>query len=284
MTRTWTLLVLILAPLTLSGCASMLAEKFANNLSIAILNHDDPETVRLGVPAYMIMLDSIVLESPNSPSLLHASASLHSAYASLFSKTPAQAKTLAVKAKAQSRKALCRRVKAICKKEEAPLDEFKKTLIWVDEDEIEYLYTYGSAWASWIQINKSDWSAVAQIPRVKAIMERVVELDETYEWGRAHLFLGVIHSQLPPALGGKPEIGLVHFNKAIEISGGTDQIAKVELARSYARLVFDQELHDKMLEEVIAANAYVDKLTLSNVLAKQEARELLATSAEYFEE
>lgn len=262
----------------------MLAEKFANNLSIAILNQDDPETVRLGVPAYMIMLDSIVLESPDSPSLLHASASLHSAYASLFSKSEEQAKTLAVKAKEQSRKALCRKVKAICKKEDALLDEFKKTLAWVEKDEIEYLYTYGSAWAAWIQIHKGDWNAIAQVPRVQAIMERVVELDETYEWGRAHLYLGVIHSQLPPALGGKPEVGLAHFNKAIEISGGNDQIAKVELARNYARLVFDQELHDRLLKEVIAANAYVDKLTLSNVLAKQNARELLATSAEYFEE
>jgi len=262
----------------------MLAEKFANNLSTAILNRDDPETVRLGVPAYMIMLDSIVLESPDSPRLLYASASLHSAYASLFSKTPAQAKKLAIKAKEQARKALCRRAKAICKKENANLEEFVSALARLDGDEIKYLYTYGSTWATWIQINKNDWSAVAQIPRIKAIMERVVELDETYEWGRAHLFLGVINSQLPPALGGKPEIGLSHFNKAIEISGGQDLIAKVELARNYARLVFDQALHDQMLKEVINANAYVDQLTLSNVLAKQSARELLATSTEYFEE
>ncbi len=279
--RIWALLAITL---TLSGCANLLAEKFANNLSTAILNHDDPETIRLGVPAYMIMLDSFVLESPNSPSLLHASASLHSAYASLFSKTPEQAKTLAIKAKEQSRKAICRRVKSICKTETGSLTDFAASLHLIDKDDINYLYTYGSTWATWIQIHKSDWNAVAQIPRVKAIMERVVELDETYEWGRAHVFLGVIHSQLPPALGGKPEKGLAHFNKAIEMSGGADLIAKVELARNYARLVFDQELHDKMLKEVLAANAYVDKLTLSNVLAKQTARELLATSAEYFEE
>jgi len=36
-------------------------------------------------------------------------------------------------------------------------------------------------------------------------MERVVELDETYEHGSAHLYLGVMTTLLPPALGGKPE-------------------------------------------------------------------------------
>ncbi|HFE37821.1 MAG TPA: hypothetical protein ENK06_05305 [Gammaproteobacteria bacterium] len=275
---------LLALTLILCGCASTFTEKFSNNLSSAILNNDDPETVRLGVPAYMIMLDSILLDDPDDPALLQTSASLHNAYASLFSKNTTQAINLANKARRLARQALCEQISAFCEKRALSLAELKMLLKQVDKDDIKFLYTYGATLASWIKIYKSDWNTAAQVPQVQAIMERVVELDETYEWGRAHLFLGIIHSQLPAALGGKPEKGLTHFNKAIEISGGKDLIAKIELARNYARLVFEQALHDRVLNEVVAANAYVDNLTLSNILAKRAAQELLATSKDYFEE
>jgi hypothetical protein len=46
--------------------------------------------------------------------------------------------------------------------------------------------------------------------------------------------------------------------------------------------VFDQELHDGLLTEVLSAPADAPLYTLFNVLAKQEAQTLLATSKEYF--
>lgn len=279
--RIWIpLLLLILG----SGCTNMIAGRFADNLGNAILAQDDPETVRQGVPAYLIMLDSLVLDNPDDPAILQASASLHSAYAGLFAQNPQQAKRLASKARQQARKALCERVGTICVHNGGPLDEFQASLAKVGTSDIAYLYTYGAAWATWIQAHKGDWNAVADVPRLEAIMLRVVALDETYEWGRAHLYLGVINSQLPPTLGGQPEKGRAHFEKAIELSGGQDLIAKVELARNYARLVFDKSLHDQLLNEVLATETTISKLTLSNTLARESARELLATSAEYFEE
>jgi hypothetical protein len=86
----------------------------------------------------------------------------------------------------------------------------------------------------------------------------------------------------PPALGGQPEIARQHFERAIELSEGRDLSIKVEYARRYARLVFDQELHDRLLNEVLNAPAEAPGFTLFNVLAKQEAQNLLATSKEYF--
>jgi len=54
----------------------------------------------------------------------------------------------------------------------------------------------------------------------------------------------------------------------------------VKYARYYARLVFNQELHDRLLKEVLAADPQVHRLTLSNVMAQEEARKLKAD--EYF--
>jgi hypothetical protein len=56
----------------------------------------------------------------------------------------------------------------------------------------------------------------------------------------------------------------------------------VLFARHYARLVFDRELHDRLLGEVLDAEPRVPGLTLSNVLAREQARELLAGAEDYF--
>ena len=113
-------------------------------------------------------------------------------------------------------------------------------------------------------------------------MERVVELDETYEYGSAHLYLGVMTTLLPPTLGGKPEEGRAHFERAIVLSQGRDLMAKVEYARRYARLVFDRALHDRLLNEVLQAPVTAPGLTLRNTLAQRAARDLLKSADKYF--
>jgi hypothetical protein len=59
-------------------------------------------------------------------------------------------------------------------------------------------------------------------------------------------------------------------------------MAKTLYAQYYARLVFDQELHDRLLNEVIGAPPEAPKLTLTNVLAQERAKALLASGKDYF--
>jgi hypothetical protein len=138
------------------------------------------------------------------------------------------------------------------------------------------------SWLSNLDATSEDWSAVGELPWVEAVLARALVLDETYENGALHGYLGILNALRPPALGGKPDVAREHFERAIELSGGRDLSIKVEYARRYARLVFDQELHDRLLTEVLDAPAEEPRFTLFNVLAKQEAQTLLASSKEYF--
>jgi hypothetical protein len=113
-------------------------------------------------------------------------------------------------------------------------------------------------------------------------MAQVVALDERYDYGGGHLYLGVFETLLPPALGGRPEIGREHFERAVSISEGRQLLTKVLYAERYARLVFDRDLHDRLLEEVMAADPMVPGLTLMNVMAQQQAAQLLDSADEYF--
>jgi TRAP transporter TatT component family protein len=267
-----------------SGCASTVTKSFSHNISESILNQNDPETVREGAPAFLLLLDGFISQEPNNREQLRAAADLYSAYATVFVDDKERSKILIDKALNYARSAMCIKHPAICDETIKSHDEFTGNINQIDLVELPYLFSLGSAWASWVEVNANDWNAVADLPRIQAIMQRVITLDENYSSGRAHLYMAVLNSQLSPALGGKPEIGRMHFEKAIAISGGKDLIAKVEYARRYARLMFDRPLHDRLINEVLDADPVSKNLTLSNTIAQQQARLLQATSAKYFEE
>jgi hypothetical protein len=94
--------------------------------------------------------------------------------------------------------------------------------------------------------------------------------------------MGILKTLLPPALGGKPEEARAHFEKAIEMSDGKDLSAKVEYARGYAKLLYERELHDRLLTEVLDADPHWNGLTLMNVIAQQDAVALLEEADDYF--
>ncbi len=66
------------------------------------------------------------------------------------------------------------------------------------------------------------------------------------------------------------------------MSGGRDLGVKVDYARYYARTLYDRELHDRLLAEVLDANPEQPGLTLFNTLAQADAQELLADADDYF--
>jgi len=271
----------VVLTLMLSGCA---VTQLPDNLSRAMLNQDDPSVVAAGAPAYLLMLDALILTYPENERFLLAGAQLYGAYAGVFAQDEEQAAGMADKAMEYARRALCEYDDKACDLVDGPADDLLSGLkARYDESDIEIFYAYGAAWAGWIQANTSDWNAIAQVGKVKTLMQWVAGYDEGYDNATVQVYLGVLESQLPPSVGGKPEIGQAHFEKAIELTEGQHLMAKVLYAKQFARLMFEQELHDRLLQEVLDADPYAEGLTLVNRLAQRQAAALLAESADYFE-
>ena len=276
---------LLLCLLLSSGCASLISSataRMADNITLAILNQDDPQTVRDGAPAYLLMIDGMIEGDPESEAMLLAGAKLYGSYTSAFVDEPERAQRLARKSLDYARRALCLELPGVCAATTEKLDVFVASLDGAASGDLPVLYAYAVAWAGWVQANSGDWNAVADLARVTALFEHCLELDETWDNGGSHLYLGVIKSLLPPALGGKPEVARAHFERARELSRGENLMVDVLMARHYARLVFDQELHDRLLRGVLDARVDYPGLTLVNTLARTEAEQLLAESAEFF--
>ncbi|MFL2547460.1 MAG: TRAP transporter TatT component family protein [Candidatus Rariloculaceae bacterium] len=265
------------------GCVVSAVGGFAaDTLSAAILNQDDPAIVNAGLPAYLLIIDGLVIERPDNAELLAAGAQLFALYGSRFANDEAHGAILTAKSRRYGERALCLDYPPSCNWSGLEYDLFIAELEQIDDERVEFLYAYSVSWLSHLDATSSDWSAVGELPWVQAAMERVHELDETYDNGGVHVYLGILYAMRPPALGGELEIAKAHFERAIELSNGTDLSAKVEYARRYGRMMFEQELHDRLLTEVLEAPAEAPGRTLFNVLAKRDAEELLASSADYF--
>jgi len=272
----------ILAVSFLAGCVNV--GGLAGDLGESMARQSDPAVVRDGAPAYLIMADTLARDAPDDAATQLAAARLYSAYAGGFVDDTARKRVLTQKAWDYARRGLCLRMSAVCTALDGRFPAFRDALAeHVDErDEAQTLYRAASAWAGWIQARADDYAALADLPKVQAAFERVIAVAPGIDHGNAHTYLGVLLAQRPQALGGSPEEARTHFERAIELSDGRNLMAKVLYAKYYARLVFDRQLHDRLLHEVLDADPEAGDLTLSNELARQRARELLASADDYF--
>jgi hypothetical protein len=271
--------------LVLGGCSNIIrsqTNRLAGNLQSAIADQNDPETVRQGAPAYLLFVDGLIHDDPENVKLLLTGAKLYGTYAAAFVDDAPRARVLTARANEYGERALCSQNPNFCPALSLPYDDFVRATARLSSADVPALYGWAAALAGRIQAQGDDWNAIADLPKVEVAMRRVIELDERFDDGGAHLYLGVLNTLRPPALGGKPEVARRHFERAIELSGQRNLMAKVLFARYYARLVFDRELHDRLLRQVLAAPTDDPGRTLSNTLAQSEARRLLATSDEYF--
>lgn len=269
----------------LSGCATLISNatsSFADNLSAAVMNQDDPETARAAIPSYMVLIDSMIEGNPDDASMLSAAATLYASYGAVFADDEARAKRLTRKAREYALKAMCQEYDDACGWRAKNYDDFVASLGGVSDKHADLLYTYGFATLAYLRAHSDDWNSLAELPQIEALFNYYLAIAGDDVTPATHTYIGILLTLRPPALGGKPDEARDHFERAIELSGGRDLTAKVEYARSYAKLLYERELHDRLLNEVIAADPYEDGLTLGNVLAKDDALVLLAEADDYF--
>lgn len=267
------------------GCSSLIASqasKLGDDISSAIYNSNDVASVGQAIPTFLVLVDSMIESNPEDADLLKTGASLNDAYAGVFVPEPERRSKLSAKSLNYAWRSVCSHRQEYCQWRSMQFTEFDKAVEQLEPKDLPYAYTLAVSWLNWIRANSDDWNAVAQLSRPERLLQQVVELDDSYGNGMAHLYLGGIATLLPPALGGKPEQGKLHFERAIEISEGQNLMAKVVYARQYARLMFDQELHNRLLTEVLAGDPDVPGYVLINTVAQEEATALLAEAAEYF--
>ena len=111
-------------------------------------------------------------------------------------------------------------------------DPAKATAVFGVED-VPFLYWCGAAWGSAIASGKDHPELVADLPAVRALLERARGLREDYARGAIHAALLPLDA-LSPAMGGSPERARQDYDRALALSGGNDAGIYVTWAMSVA--------------------------------------------------
>jgi len=272
--------IILLSVFILNACS---IARLPENIGYGVLNSNDLETVRDGLPAYLLLVDGGLITYPKNKKLLLTSASLNSAYSGVFIEGETRKLKMINKAFMHAQKAMCLYEKKACGLKNKPFEIFEDTIkVFSKKKDLPYLYALASTWVGYIQLTSDDYNSIAELARVELLIKQIIVIDEDYETGMPQVYLGVLSSLIPPSLGGKPEIAKQYFEQAIKKSNNQNLIAKVMYAEKYARLIFDKELHDRLLNEVLATKSEKRGLTLQNEYAKKQAQLLLDESADYF--
>ncbi|MFW5969759.1 MAG: TRAP transporter TatT component family protein [Halofilum sp. (in: g-proteobacteria)] len=266
----------------LTGCTGF--GGLSENLGESIASQRDPEVVRDGAPSYLILADTLARRSPEDADPQFTAGRLYGTYADSFVEDPERRRILSQTAYDYAHTGLCLRLEEVCAALDGRFPAFRDAVNETveDEDDAETLYRFAAVWAGWLRARSDDYSALAELPKLEAAFERVIKLAPEIDHGFAHVYQGVLLAQRPAAMGGDPEEARAHFERAIELSDERNLMAKALFAEHYARLVYDRELHDRLVTEVIEADPVADDLTLSNRLAQERARELRSSADSFF--
>jgi hypothetical protein len=267
----------------LNGCTSLVLTGMVAPTVENLQKQKDVDLVCEGAPSFLLMIDSMLASRPEDTRLLVTATQAYGAYTAALTVCGRQqrAEVLSEKAREYGLELLAQL--GLCQGPKVPLDVMRQNLRRFGKADVPTLFWGAYGWAVWLQYQNGAPAALSDILRVEEIMLRVVELDEGFYHGSAHLFLGMYYGGRPAMVGGKPALSKEHFTRALALSDRRFLAVQVAYAESYARTVFDLDLFRGLLHEVLEYDLENSPdLYLANQVAKRQAAQLLQEMELYF--
>jgi hypothetical protein len=169
--------------------------------------------------------------------------------------------------------------------EDASIEVFQKRLERKGTKDVPALFWTAYCWAGAIRKSADSPSALAELPKAVALIERVLVLQPDYQYGAPRLLMGVYFADRPRLAGGNPDKARDYFSAAERSSGGKYMMGKYLWARFGAVAAQDPALFGKLLEEVLdSPEDILPDQRLSQEIARDWARDLLKRKSDFFVE
>jgi len=144
----------------------------------------------------------------------------------------------------------------------------------IKKKDVPALYWNAAALGLGISVSKNDAEMLAHLPEVEALLERALELDESWNKGALHAF----HVTLASAKPGQPDYPKLrkHFDRALDLSGGNQAGLYVAYAEAVSINKQDRSEFVSLLNKALAIDPdQYKEMRLANIVAQQRARWLL---------
>ena len=275
----------------LSGCSlqSMAAGYFQTTLTNAEENFQKSQNyyvVERALPAFIVLLDATIAQNPEDPALLLQGAKLHTVYGISFAEpVNTEWAKLHYQQASQYLEKLWQ-IKYRLSPASTAFQELKQLVAAFTIDNIADLFWLAMSWGNYINTSRDETAAISKISYIEMLMQRVLELDESYENAMPHLFLGAFYSASQTT--GEKQKAQQHFERAIQLTKQEMLVVHVTYARTFACTYKDQKLFETLLNYVVerwenrAAKPFAAQYTLSNAMAHQQAKALMENSDQLF--
>lgn len=284
----------VAATIATSGCALRQAavDRFADAVAEgggSYATDDDPELVRAAAPFSLKLTESLLAESPRHRGLLLSATRGFTQYAYAFVQQEADevedrdvAASVALQDRARRlyRRARDYGLRGLGLDADKLRIEPRRTLSVLPRSEAGLLYWTGAAWGASIGLAKSDPEALAELPIVEAMVDRALELDESYGHGAIHTFLIGYEMVRQDAAGDAAARARRHFARSVELSGSADAAPYVALAESVCVPQQRRAEFEALLGKALRVEGPDNRL--SNLVMQRRARWLLARADRLF--
>lgn len=148
--------------------------------------------------------------------------------------------------------------------------------------DLPMLFWTAAAWGSAISLGKDRAELLADLPAVRALMERGLKLDEAYDGGVIHEAM-IILEALPPAMGGSSDSARFHFERAVALSKGGRASPYVTMAQSVSVMTQNRAEFDRLLHQALAVDPDREPAQrLETLVLQRRARMLLEREDDLF--
>jgi predicted anti-sigma-YlaC factor YlaD len=294
-------LALLLPALLGSGCSvkrmavNMVGDALAGGGTV-FASDDDPELVKAAAPFSLKLMESLLAESPEHEGLLFATASGFTQFAYAFVQLEADEMESEDYQKAVEMRGRARRLYLRARdyglrgleaehrhfSEELKADP-SKAVQRARKKDVRLLYWTAASWAAAIALSKDDPFLIAEVPQMEALIDRALELDESFDRGAIHGFL-IGYEMARSGVPGDPvERSRQHFERAVELSGGTLAGPYVGYAEAVCVQKQDLAQFDALLAQALAINPdeHPDS-RLVNLIMQRRARWLQSQREDLF--
>jgi len=130
---------------------------------------------------------------------------------------------------------------------------------------------------------KNNADLIADLPKVEALIDKALALDESFDNGAIHSFLIAYDMNRASGTGNPEENARKYFSRAVELSDGKQAGPYVTMAESVSLPKQDKKEFILFLERALAINADAKpEWRLANVIMQKKARWLLQRTDKLF--
>jgi len=258
----------------------------------------DPQLVADAIPFAIKLYETLLAANPDHQGLMLTTGSLFVMYSNAFVHGPAE---MLSPGEWREREAGMQRAKQLylrgheilCDALDAKFKGFRQASVEdgsmqailkkCTKNDVGLLYWTVAGGLAAYSIDVFDFNLSSRIPEWNMMISRAYELDPNFGGATLDEFFVLFYASLPELMGGDKERAKIHFQRALEKTGGNSSSAYISYAQSISVPAQDYDTYKDYLEKALDIDPDADVSTrLVTVVNQRKARWLLDNAYNYF--